>query len=82
MNRSLAIYLAKQPNAAVFFLFFVLIFIIIIIIISTRSIDIHCSSTYSKIKSQKGHTRYLISSQGILHFTKQLKNVDMFRVCN
>ena len=34
------------------------------------------------LKSQKSHTRYLISSQGILHFTKQLKNVDMFRVCN
>ena len=50
--------------------------------ISTTSIDIHCSSTYSKIKSQKSHTRYLISSQGILHFTKQLKNVEMFRVCN
>ena len=29
--------------------------------------------TYSKIKSQKSHTRYLISSQGILHFTEQLK---------
>ena len=50
--------------------------------ISTTSIDILCSSTYSKIKSQKSHTRYLISSQGILHFTKQLKNVEMFRVCN
>ena len=51
--------------------------------IATTSIDVHIVAyTYSKIKSQKSHTRYLISSQGILHFTKQLKNVDMFRVCN
>ena len=57
-----------------------LFFFVFVFIIATKSINIHIVvNTYSKIKSQKV-TRYLISSQGILRSTKQLKNLDLLSV--
>ena len=72
------------PNPALnnLFFFFFLIIIIFIILFPQQVLTYIVVVHIVILKSQKSHTRYLISSQGILHFTKQLKNVDMFRVCN
>ena len=67
----------------VWILFFFFFFFLIIIILFPQQVLTYIVVVHIVIlKSQKSHTRYLISSQGILHFTKQLKNVEMFRVCN
>ena len=64
-------------------LFFYFLFIFFFIILFPQQVLTYIVVVHIVIlKSQKSHTRYLISSQGILHFTKQLKNVEMFRVCN
>ena len=69
---------SNRKSVKLFFFFFNNFFI------ATRSINIHTVVyTYSKIKSRKkSYKIFDFKSRRSIRFTKQLKNVEMFRVSN